>query len=156
MYSNQKLVIDLLVSMFATFILSTTVLSISTTNWNNNNNINHDRIGLFQQCSKPCCCIVKELNRTITLLILFSIILLIISTMTSFLLMGTTIGDPNRYYILVPLTLFGAGFAMTLAFMKIYEQMNLNGYSAFIFLIDTVLAYVLGGITILHGSMFYF
>jgi hypothetical protein len=70
--------------------------------------------------------------------------------------MGTTTGRRNRSYILVPLTLFGAGIAMTLIFINIHERIYVNGYSAFIFLIDTVLAYVLGGITILHGSMFYF
>jgi len=156
MYSSHKLVIDLLISIFATFILSTTILSISTANWNINTT-NNNRIGLFRQCnSNACCCRIKELNRTISLLTLFSVILLLISTFSSFLLMGTTTGKRNRCYILVPLTLFGAGIAMTLIFINIHERIYVNGYSAFIFLIDTVLAYVLGGITILHGSMFYF
>ncbi|UJR28056.1 hypothetical protein I4U23_009312 [Adineta vaga] len=154
MYSNQKLVIDLLISVFATFILSTTILSISTPNWNIDTN--HHRIGLFQQCLYKCCCTIKELHRTITLLALFSLVLLVTGTFASFLLMGSTIDKRNRCYILVPLTLFGAGIAMTLMFMKIHEQTYVNSYSAFIFLIDTVLAYVLGGITILHASMFYF
>jgi hypothetical protein len=153
MYSNQKLVIDLLISIFLTFILSTTILSISTANWNINPN---HRIGLFQQCSNPCCCNIKELNRKITMLTLFSTILLLTSTLSSFLLMGSTIDRKNRCYILLPLTLFGAGISMTMAFARINERISVNGYSAFIFLIDTVLAYVLGGISILHGSMFYF
>jgi hypothetical protein len=153
MHSNQKLAIDLLISLFVTFILSTTILSISTANWNINTN---NRIGLFQQCSNPCCCNIKELNRTITMLALFTIILLLTSTFSSFLLMGTTIDKKNRSYILVPLTLFGAGISMTMIFIRIHERIYINGYSAFIFLIDIVLAYVLGGISILHGSMFYF
>jgi hypothetical protein len=70
--------------------------------------------------------------------------------------MITTMDNKNRCYILVPLALFGAGIAMTLAFAKIYEHIHVNSYSAFIFLIDTILAYVVGGISILHGSMFYF
>jgi hypothetical protein len=152
MYSNQKLPFDLLISVFITFILSTTILSISTANWNID--ANYNRIGLFQQCSNTCT--IKELNRTITMLILFSIILLITSTLSSYLLMATTAENRHRCYILVPLALFGAGTAMTLAFMKIYEQIPVNGYSAFIFLIDAVLAFVVGGLSILHGSMFYF
>lgn len=155
MYSNQKFAIDLLISMFLLFILCTTIQSISTSNWNINYNTN-TRIGLFRQCLYPCCCRTKELNRTITMLTLFSIILLSINTFSSFLLMGKRIEMRNRSYILVPLTLFGAGISMTMVFVKIHEQMSVNGYSAFIFLIDIVLAYVLGGISILHGSMFYF
>ncbi|CAF2815768.1 unnamed protein product [Rotaria sp. Silwood2] len=154
MYSNQKLAIDLLLFIFITFILTTTILSISTTNWYIHTNYN--RTGLFQQCLSTCCCQTKELNRTITMLIFFSIIILLISTFSSFLLMITTVNSSNRYYIFVPLTLFSAGISMTLTFIQIYELINVNGYSAFIFLIDTVLSYVLGGITILHGSLFYF
>jgi len=154
MYSNQKLAIDLLISVFLTFILSTTILSISTSSWNIN--INHNRIGLFQQCSNTCCCNIKELHRTITMLTLFTIILLLISTLSSFLLMGTTIDKKNQCYILIPLTLVGAGISMTMIFIRVHERISVNGYSALIFLIDTVLAYVLGGISILHGSMFYF
>jgi len=152
MYSNQKLAIDLLISVFLTFILTTTILSISTTSWNINTN--HNRIGLFQQCSTTC--IIKELNRTITMYTLFAIILLFISTLSSFLLMGTRIDKRNRCYILIPLTLFSAGISMTMAFLRVHDKISVNGYSALIFLIDIVLTYVLGGISILHGSMFYF
>lgn len=153
MYSNQKLAIDLLISIFATFILSTTILSISTTNWNINSNL-RQRLGLFQQCSTKC--MIKELHRTITMLVLFAVILLLTSTLSSFLLMGTRIDKRNRCYILVPLALFGAGISMTMTFIRVHEITSVNGYSALIFLIDIVLAYVLGGISILHGSMFYF
>ncbi|CAF0798943.1 unnamed protein product [Rotaria sordida] len=154
MYSNQKLAIDLLISIFITFILTTTILSMSTTHWHINTNYN--RTGLFQQCLSTCCCQAKELNRTVTMLVLFSTILLLISTFSSFLLMIITIDSKNRYYTFVPLTLFSAGISMTLTFIRIYELIHVNGYSAFIFLIDTVLSYVLGGITILHGSLFYY
>jgi len=154
MHSNQKLAIDVLISVFATFIFTTTILSISTASWNINSN--HTRQGLFQQCANTCCCTLKELNRTITMLALFSIILLLTSTLASFLLMGTLIEKKNRCYILVPLTLFAAGISMTMTFIRVHEHMFVNGYSALIFLIDIVLAYVLGGISILHGSMFYF
>lgn len=151
MYSNQKLALDLLIFVFMTFILSTNILSVSTTSWNINTNYN--RTGLFQQCLSTCCCQTKELNRATTLFVLFAILLLSISTLSSVLLMIATNG--NRYYMFVPLTLFGAGISMTLAFTRVYELMPLNGYSAYIFLIDIVLSYVLGGITILHGSLFY-
>jgi hypothetical protein len=70
--------------------------------------------------------------------------------------MGTTIDKKNLCYILIPLTLFGAGISMTMAFIRVHERISVNGYSALIFLIDIVLTYVLGGISILHGSMFYF
>ncbi len=155
MYSNQKLAIDLLISIFATFILSTTILSISTANWNINPSLNQ-RFGLFQQCSLTCCCINKELNRTITMLTLFTSVLLLTGTLSSFLLIGTRVDKRNRCYILVPLTLFGAGISMTMIFIRVHEKTYINGYSALVFLIDNVLAYVLGGISILHGSMFYF
>ena len=46
--------------------------------------------------------------------------------------------------------------SMTLTLVHVMNRVPLNSYSAFIFIIDTVLAYVLGGITILHGTMFYF
>ncbi|CAF0900999.1 unnamed protein product [Adineta ricciae] len=154
MYSNRKLVIDFLVSVFATFILCTTILSISTANWNID--ANQHRIGLFQRCLHKSSCNIKELHRTVTLLALFTVILLVTSTLASFLMMGSTTDRQNRCYILVPLALFGAGTAMTLLFMKVHEQIYVNSYSAFIFLIDTVLTHVLGGVSILHGSMFYF
>lgn len=153
MSSNQKLVIDSLISMFLIFILTTTILSISTNNWYIHENFN--RTGLFQQCLSTCCCETKELNRPITMSAFFSVTLLIISTLSSFLFMISTSDKENRYYIFIPLSLFAAGVSMTLTFMKVYEQINLNGYSAFIFLIDTVLSYVVGGISILHGSLFY-
>ena len=154
MHSNQKLAFDLFISMFATFILSTTILSISTANWKIDTN--HNRTGLFRQCSNICCCNTKEFNRTVTMLALFSILLLSIGTFSSFFLMITTIDDKSRYYAFIPLTLFGAGISMTLTFIQIHEYTHVNGYSALIFLIDTVLSYVLGGLTILHGSLFYF
>ncbi|CAF3376480.1 unnamed protein product [Rotaria socialis] len=154
MYSNQKLALDLLIFVFITFVISTTILSISTPNWNIN--ASHNRTGLFQQCLSTCCCQTKELNRTITILSLFSIILLLIGTSSSFLLMITTVVHRNRYYMFVPLTLLGAGVTMTLTFVRVYELIHANSYSAYIFLIDIVLNYVLGGITILHGSLFYF
>lgn len=153
MYSNQKLAIDLLISIFASFILSTTILSISTANWYHNP-VLHQRLGLFQQCSLTCT--IKELHRTVTLLTLFAVILLLTSTLSSFLLMGTRIDRRNRCYLLVPVGLFGAGISMTMTFIRVHEKTSINGYSALIYLIDTVLAYVLGGISILHGSMFYF
>ena len=153
MYSSQKLAIDLLISIFATFILSTTLLSISTANWYINITL-HQRLGLFQQCSTTCT--IKEFHRTITMFTLFAVILLTTSTLSAFLLMGTSIDRRNRCYLLVPIGLFGAGIAMTMAFIRIHERTSVNGYSALIFLIDTVLAYVLGGLSILHGSMFYF
>lgn len=154
MYSNQKLAIDLLISVFATFILSTTVLSVSTANWYIQ--ANQSRFGLFQQCTIPCCCQTRELGRTITMLSLFSLVLLLTSTLASFLLMGTRINEKNHCYVLVPVALFGAGVAMTMTFVRVHDITYVNGYSALIFLIDTVLAYTLGGISILHGSMFYF
>ena len=154
MYSNRKLVIDFLVSVFATFILCTTILSISTANWNID--ANQHRIGLFQRCLHRSSCNIKELHRTATLLALFTVGLRVTSTLASLLLMRSTTDQQNRCYILVPLALFGAGTAMALLFMKVHEQIYVNSYSAFIFLIDTVLAHVLGGISILHGSMFYF
>jgi hypothetical protein len=156
-FSNQKLAIDLLISIIATFILSTSILSISTNNWNvKSENSITNRTGLFQQCSNTLCCDSKELDRSITLLSLFSIILLIASTLSSFLLMATTMDYKNRCYILVPLTLFGAGISMTLTLIQILDRIYLNGYSAFTFILDTILAYLLGGISLLHANMFYF
>ena len=133
MFSNQKLAVDLLIAILATFILSTTILSISTNNWN----IKHDaavtnRTGLFQQCSNSVCCDKKELNRSITLFALFSIVLLSAATLASFLLMATTMDYKNRCYI------------------------HLNGYSAYTFMINTILAYFLGGLSLVHANMFYF
>ncbi len=156
-FSNQKLAIDLLISILATFILSTSILSISTNNWNvKSENSITNRTGLFQQCSNTLCCDSKELDRSITLLSLFSIILLITSTLSSFLLMATTMDYKNRCYILVPLSLFGAGISMTLTLIQILDRIYLNGYSAFTFILDTILAYLLGGISLLHANMFYF
>ncbi len=156
-FSNQKLAIDLLISIIATLILSTCILSISTNNWNiKSDNFITNRTGLFQQCSNTFCCDTKELDRSITLLSLFSIILLATSTISSFLLMATTMDYRNRCYILVPLTLFGAGISMTLTLIQILDRIYPNGYSAFIFIIDTILAYLLGGISLLHANMFYF
>ncbi|CAF1562206.1 unnamed protein product, partial [Adineta ricciae] len=106
MYSNRKLVIDFLVSVFATFILCTTILSISTANWNID--ANQHRVGLFQRCVHKSSCSIKELHRTVTLLALFTVVLLVTSTLASFLLMGSTTDQQNRCYILVPLALFGA------------------------------------------------
>jgi len=156
-FSNQKLAIDLLISILATLILSTSILSISTNNWNiKSENSMTNRTGLFQQCSNTFCCDTKELDRSITILSLFSIILLITSTLSSFLLMSTTMDYKTRCYILVPLTLFGAGISMTLTLIQILDRIYLNGYSAFIFMIDTILTYLLGGISLLHANIFYF
>jgi hypothetical protein len=156
-FSNQKLAIDLLISILATLILSTSILSISTNNWNiKYENSMTNRTGLFQQCSNTFCCDTKELDRSITILSLFSIILLITSTLSSFLLMSTTMDYKTRCYILVPLTLFGAGISMTLTLIQILDRIYLNGYSAFIFMIDTILTYLLGGISLLHANIFYF
>ncbi|CAF0891171.1 unnamed protein product [Rotaria sp. Silwood1] len=157
MVSNQKLANDLVVSILAIFILSTTILSISTNNWNvEYENSITNRTGLFQQCSNTFCCDTKELDRSITLLVLFSIIFLTISTLSSCFLMTITIDYKNQCYILVPLTLFGGGISMTLTLIQILDQIHLNGYSAFIFFIDTILAYILGAISLLHANMFYF
>ena len=157
MFSNQKLAVDLLIAILATFILSTTILSISTNNWN----IKHDaavtnRTGLFQQCSNSVCCDKKELNRSITLFALFSIVLLSAATLASFLLMATTMDYKNRCYILVPLTFFAAGISMTLTLIQILDRLHLNGYSAYTFMINTILAYFLGGLSLVHANMFYF
>ncbi|CAF1106813.1 unnamed protein product [Rotaria sordida] len=157
MVSNQKFANDLVISISTIFILSTTILSISTNNWNveyENSIIN--RTGLFQQCSNTFCCDTKELDRSITLLVLFSIIFLTISTLSSCFLMAIIIDYKNQCYILVPLTLFSAGILMTLTLIQILDQIYLNGYSAFIFFIDTILAYILGAISLLHANMFYF
>lgn len=157
MFSNQKLAVDLLIAILATFILSTSILSISTNSWNiKHDNMITNRTGLFQQCSNSVCCDKKELNRSITLLSLFSIILLATSTLSAFLLMATTMDYKNRCYILVPLTFFGAGISMTLTLIQILDRLHLNGYSGFIFIIDTILAYILGGISLVHANMFYF
>ncbi|CAF0978428.1 unnamed protein product [Rotaria sp. Silwood1] len=157
MVSNQKLANDLVVSILAIFILSTTILSISTNNWNvEYENSITNRTGLFQQCSNTFCCDTKELDRSITLLVLFSIIFLTISTLSSCFLMTITIDYKNQCYILVPLTLFGGGISMTLTLIQILDRIHLNGYSAFIFFIDTILAYILGAISLLHANMFYF
>jgi hypothetical protein len=45
---------------------------------------------------------------------------------------------------------------MTLTLIQILDRIYLNGYSAFIFITDTILAYILGGISLLHANMFYF
>jgi len=157
MCSNQKFAIDFLISMLATFILRTTILSILTNNWNiKNENSIINRTGLFRECLNNFCCDRKELDRSITFLSIFSIILLIISTISSFLLMTTTIDYKNRCYIVVPLTLFSAGIIMTLTLIEIIDRIHLNGYSAFIFIIDTILAYILGSISLLHANIFYF
>jgi hypothetical protein len=155
--SNKKIAFVLLISILATFILSTTILSISTNNWNiKSDNFIHNRTGLFQQCSNTLCCDIKELDRSVTILALFSIILLTTSTLSAFLLMATAMNCKNRCYILIPLTLFGSGIAMTLTLIQILDRIYLNGYSAFIFITDTILAYILGGISLLHANMFYF
>ena len=156
-FSNQKLATDLLISILATFILSTSILSISTNNWN----IKHDgsttnRTGLFQQCSNTFCCDRKELDRSVTFFAVFSIILLTTSTLSSFLFMSTSMNSKNHCYILVPLTLFAAGISMTLTLIQILDRLYLNGYSALIYTIDTLLAYLLGGISLVHANIFYF
>jgi hypothetical protein len=156
-FSNQRLAIDVLISVLTTFVLSTTILSISTNNWNiKSENFITNRTGLFQQCSNTSCCDTKELDRSITLLVLVSIILLATSTLSSFLLMATTTDYKNQCYVLVPLTLFGAGIFMTLTLIQILDRIDLNGYSAFTFIIDMILSYILGGISLLHANMFYF
>ena len=157
MISSQKLAIDLLISILATCILSTTIISVSTVNWKidyENSIIN--RTGLFRQCSNTLCCDIKELDRLITLLALFSIILLVVGTLASFILIGIDMKDRNRCYILVPLTLLGAGIVMTLTLIQILERIYPNGYSALMFLIDIIFTYSLGAISLVHGSMFYF
>lgn len=156
-FSNHKLAIDLLISLLATFILTTSLLSISTNNWN----IKHEgstvnRTGLFQQCSNTFCCEKKELDRSITLFTALSIILLTTSTLSSFLFMSIGVNSKTCSYILVPLTLFAAGISMTLTLIQILDRLSLNGYSAMTFMIDTILAYLLGGISLIHANMFYF
>ena len=155
--SNQKFAFDLLISILATIILSTTILSISTNNWNiNYDNLAINRTGLFQQCTSRLCCDIKELDRSITILALFSIILLTTSTLSAFLLMSIIINYKARCYILIPLTLFASGITMTLTLIQILDRIYINGYSAFIFIIDTILAYILGGVSLLHANIFYF
>lgn len=156
-FSNHKLAIDLLISILATIILGTSILSISTNNWNiKREDSITNRTGLFQQCSNSFCCDKKELDRSVTLFALLSIILLITSTLSSFLFMAISKNCKTRCYILVPLTLFGAGITMTLTLIQILDRLYLNGYSAFTFIIDTILAYLLGGISLVHANMFYF
>ena len=70
--------------------------------------------------------------------------------------MSTTRDYKNRCYILIPLTLFGAGISMTLTLIQILDRIYLNGYSGYTFILDTILAYLLGGISLLHANMFYF
>ena len=155
--SNHKLAIDLLISLLATFILTTSLLSISTNNWNiKYEGSTTNRTGLFQQCSNTLCCEKKELDRSISLLATLSIILLTTSTLSSFLFMSTGMDSKNRCYILVPLTLFATGISMTLTLIQILDRLSLNGYSAMTFMIDTILAYLLGGISLVHANMFYF
>ena len=148
---------DALISIFATFILSTTILSLATNHWN----VNYDasasnRTGLFQQCSNALCCNRRELDRSVTILSLCSVALLSVGTLSSFLFVSTVTNYRNRCYMLVPLTLFSAGITMTLALIQILDRMTLNGYSALAFAIDTVLSYILGGVSLLHASFFYF
>ncbi len=155
-FSNHKLSIDLLIPILATIILGSSILSISTNSWNiKRDDSITNRTGLFQHCSNSYCCDVKELDRSVTLFALISIILLFISTFASFLFMATLKNCKNRCYILVPLTLFGAGITMTLTIIQILDRLYLNGYSAFTFIIDTILAYLLGGISLVHANMFY-
>ena len=154
MYSNQKLAIDLLIAVFATFILTTTILAVSTNQWQINSN--QERIGLFQQCTIPCCCQTQELSRTVTWLALFSVALLLTSTILSFFAMTTTTEERTRCYLFVPMVFFGAGMTMTSTLIHIMDLISINSYAAFIFMIDNVLAYVLGGMTLLHGCVFYF
>ncbi|CAF0876352.1 unnamed protein product [Adineta ricciae] len=155
--TNQKFAIDLLISILITFVLSTSILSISTNHWNvNYENSITNRTGLFQQCSNALCCNRKELDRPITLLVLCSIILLTMSALSSFILMATTMEYTTRCYILVPMTLFGAGITMTLALIQILDRLDLNGYSGYTFIIDTLLTYIFGGISLLHANMHYF
>ncbi|UJR21386.1 hypothetical protein I4U23_024477 [Adineta vaga] len=157
MLTNQKFAIDLLISILIIFVLSTTILSISTNHWNvKYENSLTNRTGLFQQCSNTFCCDKKELDRSITLLVLFTLILLTMSTLSSFILMATAMEYTTRCYILVPLTLFGSGITMTLALIQILDRLDLNGYSAYTFIVDTLLSYILGGISLLHANMFYF
>lgn len=154
MPSSNKLPLDLLLAVFATFIVSTTILSVSTTSWSIT--AAQQRIGLFQECLSSCCCTPKELNRTITTLAVSSVILLIITTVSSYLFMATPSDTRNRCYSIVPLSSFAAGITMTLTLMHVLSQVQINSYSSLIFIIDTVLIYVFGGLTILHGAMFYF
>ncbi|CAF1395925.1 unnamed protein product [Adineta steineri] len=155
-FTNQKVTIDLLIAIIATLILSTTILAISTNNWNvKYENSITNRTGLFQQCSNAVCCDRKELDRSVTILAVFSIIFLTISTLSSFILMTTTLDYKNQCYILVPLTFFGSGIAMTLTLIQILDRIELNGYSALVFMVDSVLSYILGGISLLHANMFY-
>ncbi|CAF3403472.1 unnamed protein product [Rotaria socialis] len=157
MVSNQKLAGDLIISIVAVCILSTTILSVSTNNWNvKYENSIANRTGLFQQCSNTVCCDTKELDRSVTVIALFSIIFLSTSTLSSLFLMAITADCRTQCYMLVPLAFFGAGISMTLALIQILDRMDMNGYSAFMFLIDTILAYVLGAISLIHASMFYF
>ena len=157
MFASQKLGADVLISALTTFTLSTTILAVSTTHWNvNHSDLVNNRTGLFQQCSNAVCCEADELDRSITLLALLSVILLTVGTLASFFLMATSMNYQNRCYILVPLTLFMAGIAMTLTLIQVLDHMELNGQSAYMFVVDTILAYILGGSTLWHAAMFYF
>lgn len=155
MKSNRKLTIDLLLSVFSAFILVTTVLSLFTADWQHDEN--QMRIGIFHQCSKiSSLCENKELSRTVTNLVVLSILLLLVSTVSTFFLMTTNVQDRNRCYLFLPLILLAAGLTMTTTLIHIMDLITINSYSAFIFIIDNVLTYVMAGITILHGCVFYF
>lgn len=157
MVSNQKFAGDLIISVLAILILSLTILSISTNNWSiKNENSIVNRTGLFQQCSNTFCCDTKELDRSVTILALFSVILLTTSTLSALFLMAIAADCKTPYYVLIPLTLFGAGISMTLTLIQVLDRTNINGYSGFLFIVNTILAYILGAISLLHSNIFYF
>ena len=156
MFTYSKLATDILISLFATFILTTTIISISTNHWNISTiDSLTNRTGLFQRCSSDSCCEGSELDRSITLLSLATVVLLSIGTLASFLLMPHHYDHESRSYILVPLTLFLAGIMMTLTLIQIFSRLQPNGSSAYMFMIDNILAYILGGIALVHASVFY-
>ncbi|CAF0727971.1 unnamed protein product [Didymodactylos carnosus] len=193
--ASQKIVYDLLISVFCSFLLSTCLLSISTSNWNvtthpittdTNNAIKclrllspgqqtlikwiintktsiEIRTGLFQTCFSKFCAssqlftesaIPIPSKRTLTLAVI-GILLLFIGTLTSFIMLFSSCMTPNQTYALIPLSLFFSGVSMTLVLIQTIDTLNINGYSGYIYIIDTVLSYVLAGIALVQMQLFY-
>ncbi|CAF0757877.1 unnamed protein product [Didymodactylos carnosus] len=121
------------------------------------------RTGLFQTCLSKFCTsnqLFAESNISIPLkrtpvLAIVGALLLSIGTLKSFIVLFSSHVGPHRTYILIPLTLFLSGISMTLVLIQMIDIMNINGYSGYIYIIDTILSYVLAGITLVHMELFY-
>jgi hypothetical protein len=59
-------------------------------------------------------------------------------------------------YLLVPLSAFAAGITMSLMTIQIFDRMTINGSSAHLFIVSTLCAYFFGGLSLYHGTEFYF